>query len=104
MSGTLLPAFAAVTIFAVMLHLGIAVEASAYRTAWRSPWLMAKALFATLVAVPMVVIVTARALGLPRDAEIGLVLMSICPSAPLAVWRALGAGADRAFLATLQVS
>jgi len=102
--GELLPVLAEATIFAVMLHLGICVDLREYREAWRSPWLMAKALFASLVAVPLVVIVTARAIGLPRQAEVGLVLMSICPSAPLAVWRALGAGADRSFAATLQVT
>jgi BASS family bile acid:Na+ symporter len=104
MTGELLPAFAAVTIFAAMLHLGIAVDGAEYRAAWRSPWLMLKALFASLIAVPLVVIMTARLFALPREAEIGLVLMSICPSAPLAVWRALGAGADRSFAATLQVT
>jgi BASS family bile acid:Na+ symporter len=88
----------------VMFHLGISVTPGEYRAAWRSPLLMLKGLFASLIAVPAVVIVVARAFDLSRAEEIGMVLMAICPSAPVAVRRALGAGADRSFAATLQVT
>ncbi|MGZ5595929.1 MAG: bile acid:sodium symporter family protein [Usitatibacter sp.] len=100
----LLPILATTAVFAVMFHLGIGTTPAEYGAAWRSPWLMLKGIFASLVAVPVVAIVVARAFALPREAEIGLVLMAISPGAPIALKRALGAGADRSFAATLQVA
>ena len=107
--GTLIPewllsAFALATVFAVMFHLGIALAPAGYRAAWRSPWLMLKGVFAGLVAVPVVVIVVARAFELPRSAEVGMVLMAIAPGAPIALRRALDAGGDRSFAPALQVT
>jgi predicted Na+-dependent transporter len=95
---------AVATIFTLMFQLGISVAPGEYRSAWRAPGLMARGLFASLVAVPVVVFVVARAFGLPRAAEIGLVLMAISPGAPVALRRALDAGADRAFGPALQVA
>ncbi len=95
---------AVATIFTLMFQLGISVAPGEYRSAWRAPGLMVRGLFASLVAVPVVVFVVARAFGLPRPAEIGLVLMAISPGAPVALRRALDAGADRAFGPALQVA
>ena len=95
---------AVATIFTLMFHLGITVAPGEYRSAWRTPGLMARGLFASLVAVPMIVLVVARAFDLPRPAEIGLVLMAISPGAPVALRRALDSGGDRAFGPALQVA
>ncbi|HUL56429.1 MAG TPA: bile acid:sodium symporter [Usitatibacter sp.] len=96
--------FALATILAVMFHLGMQVSVAQLRAAWRDPSLMLRGIFCSVVAVPVAVIVVARAFEIPRYAEIGMVLMAICPGAPLALRRALGAGGDATFALTLQVS
>ena len=96
--------FALATILAIMFHLGTQVSPSQLRAAWRSPALMLRAIFCSVVAVPVAVIVVARSFDIPRYAEIGMVLMAICPGAPVALRRALGAGGDASFALTLQVS
>jgi BASS family bile acid:Na+ symporter len=87
-----------------MFHLGMQVSPSQLRTAWRSPALMLRGIFCSVVAVPVAVIFVARSFDIPRYAEIGMVLMAICPGAPVALRRALGAGGDATFALTLQVS
>ena len=102
--GRIVTAVAMVTVFALMLELGTLVEVRAFRAAWREPWLMAKAIFCAFVAVPLVALVVARAFGLSREAQIGIVLMAIAPGAPVALRRALRAGGDVGFAVSLQAT
>lgn len=97
-------AFAAATVFVVMFHLGLGLLPREFVWVWRRPGLMAKALFAVLVAVPAIALVVARSLDLPRAAEVGIVLMAIAPGAPIALQRSLGAGGERSFAPGLQVT
>jgi BASS family bile acid:Na+ symporter len=96
--------FAVATVFVVMFHLGLGILPREFLWVWRQPVLMLRALFAVLVAVPLIALFVARALELPRPAEVGLVLMAIAPGAPIALQRSLGAGASRAFAPGLQVT
>jgi predicted Na+-dependent transporter len=66
--------------------------------------LLIKAWFSTLVVLPVVAIAVARLLGVSRAAEIGILLMAICPGAPLALRRSLDARGDAAFSTVLQIS
>ena len=100
----LLSPFAAATLFVIMFRLGTLLPPREYRSAWGHSGLMARGLFANLVLVPVVVIVVARAFELPRAAEVGMVLMSISPGAPVAVRRALAAGGLPSFALGLQVA
>lgn len=102
--GEILSGLALATVVALMFHLGSLVTPGEIRAAWRSPGLMLRAMFASVVAVPVLVTAIARGLDLPRAAQVGMVLMAICPGAPVAVRRALGAGADASFAIALQVS
>lgn len=97
-------AFAVATVFVVMFHLGLGILPREFLWVWRRPVLMLKALFAVLVVVPVVALVVARLLDLPRAAEVGIVLMAIAPGAPIALQRALGAGARRSFAPGLQIT
>lgn len=97
-------AFAVATVFVVMFHLGLGILPREFLWVWQRPALMVKALFAVLVVVPVIALVVARALGLPRAAEVGIVLMAIAPGAPVALQRSLDAGAERAFAPGLQVT
>jgi len=97
-------AFAVATVFVVMLDIGLGITPGEFLWVWKRPAIMAKSLFAVLVAAPLVAIVFARALQVPRMAEVGMVVMAIAPGAPIALRRSLAAGASRSFAPGLQVS
>jgi BASS family bile acid:Na+ symporter len=99
----LLTACIAVTVFTVMLGIGLGVTPGELRMLWRSPGLMLRALFSVLVAVPALALAVTRAFDLSRAAEIGIVLMAISPGAPVALRRSLAAGAHTAFAPGLQI-
>src|SRR5207249_262914 len=67
------------------------------------PGVIARGLFSVLIAVPAIALVVARTSDLPRPVEIGIVLMSISPGAPVALRRSLSAGGHRAFAPALQI-
>ena len=94
---------AAATVFSVMFVVGLRIPFGEFRWVWDHPGLIARGLFAVLVAVPAVAIVVTRALDLPRAADIGIVLMAISPGAPVALRRSLGAGGHRSFAPALQI-
>ena len=95
---------AAAAVAAYMFRLGLALGPGEYAVAWRRPSLMLRGFFCSALAVPVVVIALARLLELPRAAQVGMVLMAACPGAPIALRRALGAGADASFTMALQVT
>src|SRR5512140_84918 len=97
-------AFAVATVFVVMFNLGLDMNPRDFVSAWGRPALMFKALFAVLVAAPVLALVVARAMQLPRAAEVGMVVMAIAPGAPVALRRSLAAGGDRNFAPGLQVT
>lgn len=97
-------AFAVATVFVVMFNLGLDMNPRDFVQAWGRPALMLKALFAVLVAAPILALIVARALQLPRPAEVGMVVMAIAPGAPVALRRSLAAGGDRNFAPGLQVT
>ncbi len=99
-----LSAFALATVFTVMLDIGLGVVPGEFLWLWRRPGLMLKALFAVLVAVPVIAMAVARLLDLPRAAEIGLMVMAISPGAPVALQRSLSSGGHRSFAPGLQVT
>lgn len=94
---------AAATVFAVMFDLGLRIVAGEFRWVLRHPGLIARGLFAVLVAVPAIALALVRAFDLPRGVEIGIVLMAISPGAPVALRHSLGAGGHRAFAPALQM-
>ena len=93
-----------VTVFTVMFALGLGiVPGQLLRCTLQRPGLMARAVFSVLVAVPAIALVATRAIELPRAAQIGIVLMSIAPGAPVALRRSLGAGGHQDFAPSLQI-
>lgn len=108
MSGTIpqwtITASVAITVFTVMLGLGLGIAPGELRWIWRRPGPMVRGLFAVLVAVPALALAIARALEVPRLAEVGIVLMAISPGAPVALHRSLAAGGHRAFAPSLQIA
>ena len=94
---------AAAAIFTVMLDVGLGIEIGEFRWVRQHPALLARALFAVLIAVPALALLVGQAFDVPRDAEIGIVLMAISPGAPVALRRSLGAGGHRSFAPALQI-
>jgi BASS family bile acid:Na+ symporter len=94
---------AAATLFVVMFDLGIAIVPVEFRWVIARPALLARALFCVLLAVPAIAWLVARVFDLPRNAEIGMMLMAIAPGAPVALRRSLDAGGHRAFAPALQI-
>jgi bile acid:Na+ symporter, BASS family len=94
---------AAATVFTVMFDVGLVIEIGEFRWVSRHPALVAKALFAVLIAVPAVAVAVVHAFDLSRAAEIAIVLMAISPGAPVALRRSLDAGGHRSFAPALQI-
>jgi bile acid:Na+ symporter, BASS family len=94
---------AAATVFLVMFTLGLAIVIRELGWIGRELAPLARGLFSVLIAVPAMAIVVARAFGLARPVEIGIVLMAISPGAPVALRNSLAAGGHRAFAPALQI-
>ena len=99
----LLTVVAAATVFTIMFDVGSGIVPREFRWVWRHPGVIARGLFSVLIAVPAIALVVARTFDLPRPVEIGIVLMSISPGAPVALRRSLGAGGHRSFAPALQI-
>ncbi|HZZ94633.1 MAG TPA: hypothetical protein VFE23_18865 [Usitatibacter sp.] len=102
--GWVVSVLAMVAIFALMFELGATFDPARYRSAWSDRGLMLRALFCTLVAVPLLAVLLVRTFALPRDAQVGVVLMALAPGAPVALRRAVRSGADTGFAVALQVT
>lgn len=87
-----------------MFHLGLAIVAGEFRSVLARPGRLLKGLFAVLIAVPALALAVAKNFDLGRAAEVGIVLMSIAPGAPVALRRAINAGGDRSYATALQIT
>jgi len=99
----LISPLAAVTLFVLMVHVGLGVVLTDLRGLRAQKWLLARALLCALVVMPAIALVSARLFALPREAAIGIALMAIAPGAPVALRRSIDAGANRTFAPALQV-
>jgi predicted Na+-dependent transporter len=86
-----------------MLALGLAIDPRELAWVRSRPGLVARGLLSVLVVVPVMAVAVVQVFGLPRWLEIGVVLMAVCPGAPVALQRSLGAGAHRSFAPALQM-
>lgn len=102
--GWLMSASVSLTLVVVMLGLGLGIVLREVLAEWRHPMPVARALFGVIVLMPLVAVAVARSLGLPREAEVGIVLMAIAPGAPVSLQRSLAAGGHRGFAPALQIA
>lgn len=100
---TVLTVAAATTVFSVMFTLGLGIAIGETRWVFAQPGRLARALFAAVVAVPVIAVLVTRLFDLERWVEIGIVLMAIAPGAPVALRRSLAAGGSRSFAPVLQI-
>ena len=101
--GPALPPLAVAAVFTVMFALGLGIVPGELVSIRSRPGLVVRSLFSVLVAVPVMAVTVVQVFDLPRFTEIGLVLMSISPGAPVALKRSLDAGGHRAFAPALQL-
>ena len=92
------------TVFTVMLSLGLLLEREQIATALRRIDVLVAVLFAVVVPVPVLAVITVKLFGLRGAVAAGIVLMSISPGAPVALRRAIQAGAGVGFAPALHLA
>jgi len=95
---------AGLTLWVVMFQVGLAIVPGEFRWVLARPGMLLKGLFSVLIAVPALALLVVRQVELARATEVGIVLMSISPGAPVALRRSIGAGGHRSFATVLQIS
>ena len=95
---------AAVTVFTVMLSLGLLLEREHIAKALQRRVVLAAVLFAVVVPVPALAVVIVKLFGLRGAVAAGIVLMAISPGAPIALRRAIQAGGGPEFAPALHLA
>jgi BASS family bile acid:Na+ symporter len=96
--------FAVATVFVVMFSLGLMLGREQIAAALQRRVVLAAVVFAVLVPVPALAVISVKLFGLTGPVAVGIVLMAISPGAPVALRRALEAGGHRAFAPALHLS
>jgi bile acid:Na+ symporter, BASS family len=93
-----------VTIFSLMLAIGVNLSIDKLIALWRRPDLLFRALLAVIVLVPLVVILLLKLFTLSINVSTGLALLAVCPGAPLMSKRLQMAGVSIFHAAGLQLT
>lgn len=96
--------FATVTVFVVMVAIGLMLGREQFAAALRRRVVLAAIVFAVVVPVPALAVLALKLFGLTGPVAVGVVLMAISPGAPVALRRALDAGGDSAFAPALHLA
>lgn len=100
----LLLGYTTLTVFALMLSLGVNLSLQQLTSLWRSPADLARGLVSVLVLVPAVVIVCLSIFDLPLGVAGCLAILAASPGAPMTTKRSQMAGADMNYVASLQLT
>ena len=95
---------ARITIFAVMLSLGLLLGREHLAAALRRRVVLGAIVFAVFVPVPVLAVLLVKGLGLTGPVAAGIVLMAISPGAPVALRRILTVGGPSAFAPALHLA
>jgi len=93
-----------ITIFTLMLDIGITLPFGQLTSLWRRPALLIRSLLAVLVLVPAVVLLLLWLLDLPLAVVPGLAVLAAAPGAPLTTMRSQMAGGSTPYSASLQLT
>ena len=93
-----------VTVFTLMLAIGVNQPLANLLSLWRQPAELVRAFVAIVVVVPIVVAVLLSVFDLPAGITTGLVLLAASPGAPLTTKRSKAAGADLSYVSTVQLA
>ena len=100
----LLNHFISLTVFSLMLTIGLTHPFGQLTSLWRQPEVLIRSLLAVIVLVPLVVFLLLWQLDLPPAGATGLALLAAAPGAPLTTKRAQMSGGDPAYTASLQLT
>lgn len=92
------------SIVALLLAIGMTATPADVVYLWRRPLLLGKAVLAMYVVMPLIAVVMARLLELPRGTELALVILAVCAGAPLLPKKLIKAGGNPAFVFSLIVT
>jgi bile acid:Na+ symporter, BASS family len=95
---------AGVTIFTVMLSLGLLLGREHLAAALERRVVLAAVLFSVVVPVPALAVLLVKLAGLKGPVAAGIVLMAISPGAPVALRRAIDAGGHPQFAPALHLA
>ncbi|HEY9639707.1 MAG TPA: hypothetical protein V6C57_04450 [Coleofasciculaceae cyanobacterium] len=102
---TIFTNFAKLTIFTLMLSMGIRWTFEHVLWLWQRPSLLLRSLMAVIVIVPLLGVL---AFMIPSDItvaeRIGIGMMLVCPGAPLIPFKSMKAGSHVMFTASLQIA
>ena len=93
-----------ITIFTLMLAIGVNLSIEELLSLWRRPVLLLRALLAVVVLVPLVVIILLRLFDLSSGVATGLALLAASPGAPLTTKRSQMAGGNFPHSVNLQLT
>ncbi len=96
--------FVTLTIFSLMLAIGINSSLEQLTSLWRKPELLVRSLLAAIVLVPLVVFILLWLLDLPPGVAAGLSILAASPGAPVMAKRSQMAGGDPTYVASLQLT
>lgn len=95
---TLLSSFAQITVFAVMLSMGMTLGFQGITRLWRRPSLMLRCFVAAFVVVPLAAMAVVYVLPLTFEVRAGIAAMAVIPGAPF-IYRKMLKGPSDAELA-----
>jgi BASS family bile acid:Na+ symporter len=96
--------FVTLTIFTLMLALGVNHSFEELTSLWRRPGLLLRSLLAVVFLVPLVVVLLLWVFDLPAAVATGLAVLAAAPGAPLTYKRSQIAGGDPTYTASLQLT
>jgi BASS family bile acid:Na+ symporter len=96
--------FVTVTVFTLMLTIGINQSLSQLASVWRRRYVLPREMLAALILVPAVAVLLIKLFDLSPAVAAGLVVLAAAPGAPMTTKRAKMAAADIDYVSSLQLA
>jgi len=100
----LLSSFAQITVFAMMLSMGMVLGFAGMGRLWRRPSLLVRCILAAFVVVPLAAMVVTKVLPLPFEVRAGIAAMAVIPGAPVIYRKMLKGPGDAELAGTCQAT
>lgn len=98
-----LSSLATITLFSLMMSLGINVNFQEITSLWKDKKLLANSIIAADILVPLVGLFLVLFIeDLPPEVKLGILLMAACPGAPMIARKSVKAGSKLSFSLSLQ--
>jgi BASS family bile acid:Na+ symporter len=101
---TLVSSFAQITVFAVMLSMGMALGFQGITRLWRRPTLLLRCLVAAFVIVPLAAMAVVYVLPLTFEVRAGIASMAVIPGAPTIYRKMLKGASDEELAGSFQAT